>query len=140
MVPSVKLALLLVALLALLLMIVGGIRRALNVATGYGIYIFHGQLYDYVLWPLVQGYHGMAGAVAMPLGAVLTHFIVLHAYSTTVPPDWSSADWSMECRCGTTMCRGIPGDVLTLPAGRLEFYQRKGAQTNHVLQHLPPSV
>jgi hypothetical protein len=56
-------------------------------------------------------------------------------YSTTVPPGWSSADWSMECRCGSAMCRKILGDVLTLPAGRLEFYQRKGTLTNHVLHH-----
>ena len=61
-------------------------------------------------------------------------------YSTTVPPGWSSADWSMECRCGTTICRGILGDVLTLPAARLEFYQQAGALTDHVIQHLPPST
>jgi uncharacterized protein len=61
-------------------------------------------------------------------------------YSTTVPPGWSSADWSMECRCGSAMCRGILCDVLTLPAGRLEFYRRKGALTNHVLHHLLPTA
>jgi hypothetical protein len=61
-------------------------------------------------------------------------------YSTTVPPGWSSADWSMECRCGSTMCRGILGDVLTLPAGRLEFYQQAGALTDHVLHNLPSSA
>jgi hypothetical protein len=80
MVSFVKLVIVLVALLALLLMIVGGIRRALTVATGYGIYIFIGQLYDYVLWPLVQGHHGMTGAVAMSVGAVITNFILLLAY------------------------------------------------------------
>jgi hypothetical protein len=60
-------------------------------------------------------------------------------YSTTVPPGWSSADWSMECRCGSAMCRRTLGDVLTLPAERLEFYRSKGALTDHVLHHLPPS-
>jgi hypothetical protein len=62
------------------LCIAGSLRKALTVATGYGIYIFLGQLYDYVLWPIVQGYHGMTGAVAMSVGAVVTNFIVLHAY------------------------------------------------------------
>lgn len=61
-------------------------------------------------------------------------------YSTTVPPGWSSADWSMECRCGSAICRKILGDVLTLPPGRLEFYQQAGALTDHVLRHLPPSA
>jgi hypothetical protein len=61
-------------------------------------------------------------------------------YSTTVPPGWISADWSMECRCGSAMCRKVLGDVLTLPAMRLEFYQQAGALTDHVLHHLPPSA
>jgi SET domain-containing protein len=59
-------------------------------------------------------------------------------YSTTVPPGWTSADWSMECRCGSAICRGILGDALTLPAERLEFYRHAGALTDHVLHHLPP--
>jgi asparagine N-glycosylation enzyme membrane subunit Stt3 len=75
-----KLALALVILVVVVLCIAGSLRRALTVATGYGIYIFLGQLYDYVLWPIVQGYHGMTGAVAMSLGAVAINFGVLHAY------------------------------------------------------------
>jgi asparagine N-glycosylation enzyme membrane subunit Stt3 len=75
-----KLALVLVILLVVVLCIAGSLRRALTVATGYGIYIFLGQLYDYVLWPIVQSYHGMTGAVAMSLGAVAINFGVLHAY------------------------------------------------------------
>lgn len=75
-----KLALSLIILLAVVLCIVGSLRKALTVATGYGIYLFLGQLYDYVLWPIVQGYHGMTGAVAMSLGAVVINFGVLHAY------------------------------------------------------------
>jgi hypothetical protein len=75
-----KIALSLVILLAVVLCIAGSLRKALIVATGYGIYIFLGQLYDYVLWPIVQGYHGMTGAVAMSVGAVVTNFIVLHTY------------------------------------------------------------
>lgn len=57
-------------------------------------------------------------------------------YSATVPPGWSSADWSMECNCGSPICRRILGDVLTLPAARLEFYQTNGALTDHVFHHL----
>lgn len=75
-----KIALSLVILLAVVLCIAGSLRRALTVASGYGIYLFLGQLYDYVLWPIVQGCHGMTGAVAMSLGAVITNFVVLHAY------------------------------------------------------------
>jgi asparagine N-glycosylation enzyme membrane subunit Stt3 len=75
-----KLALVLVILLVVVLCIAGSLRRALTVATGYGIYIFLSQLYDYVLWPIVQGYHGMTGAVAMSVGAVAINFGVLHAY------------------------------------------------------------
>lgn len=75
-----KLALVFALLLAVVLCIAGGLRKALTVATGYGIYIFIGQLYDYVLWPIVQGYYGIIGAVAMSVGAVITNFIVLHVY------------------------------------------------------------
>lgn len=75
-----KLALILVLLLAVVLCIAGSLRKALTVATGYGVYIFLGQLYDYVLWPIVQGCYGLMGVVAMSAGAVATNFIVLHAY------------------------------------------------------------
>lgn len=61
-------------------------------------------------------------------------------YSTTVPPGWSSADWSMECHCGSAMCRRVLGHVLTLPAERLEFYRSNHALTDHVLHHLSPSA
>jgi hypothetical protein len=57
-------------------------------------------------------------------------------YSTTVPPGWTSADWSMECRCGSAMCRGILGDVLSLPSERLKFFRHAEALTDHVLHHL----
>lgn len=75
-----KLALAITLLLAVVLCIAGSLRKALTVATGYGVYIFLGQMYDYVLWPIVQGYYGLMGAVAMSVGAVATNFIVLHAY------------------------------------------------------------
>jgi hypothetical protein len=57
-------------------------------------------------------------------------------YSTTVPPGWTSADWSMECNCGSRICRNILGDVLTLPADRLDFYRNHHALTNLVLNSL----
>ena len=130
MVPSVKLAIVLVALLALLLIIVGGIRRALTVATGYGIYIFLGQLYDYVLWPLVQGYHGMAGAVAMSLGAVLTNFIVLHAYQR-MGIDWLGTGilQTLQTRAHALAGRLLQqpswrGALVHLPARLLQFLPR----------------
>jgi hypothetical protein len=75
-----KLAILLLIVLAVVACIAGSLRKAFTVAAGYGAYIFLGQLYDYVLWPIVQGYHGMIGAVAMSLGAVAINFGVLHAY------------------------------------------------------------
>jgi hypothetical protein len=75
-----KLAILLVLVLAVVLCIAGSLRKAFTVAAGYGIWILFGQLYDYVLWPIVQGYYGMAGAVAMSVVAIATNFFVLHAY------------------------------------------------------------
>jgi hypothetical protein len=130
MVPSVKLVIVLVALLALLLMIVGGIRRALTVATGYGIYIFLGQLYDYVLWPLVQGHHGMTGAVAMSVGAVITNFIVLLAYQR-MGIDWLGTGilHTLQTRSHTLAARLLQqpswrGALVHLPARLLQFLPR----------------
>ena len=69
---------------------------------------------------------------------ILPGEVLCFDYSTTVPPGWTSADWSMECRCGSAICRGILGDVLTLPAEMLNFYQQTGALTDHVINYLPP--
>lgn len=105
--PSVKVALSLVVLLAVVLCIAGSLRKALTVTTGYGIYIFFGQLYDYVLWPIVQGYHGMKGAAAMSLGAVVINLGVLYAYQRM------GIDW-----LGTGVLQTLQSRAATL-AGRL---------------------
>jgi hypothetical protein len=75
-------------------------------------------LYDYVLWPIVQGYHGMTGAVAMSLGAVCTNFIVLHAYQHM------GIDW-----LGT-------GVLQTLQSRAAAFAERLPAMPSRLLQTL----
>jgi hypothetical protein len=125
-----KLALSLVILLAVVLCIAGSLRKALTVASGYGIYLFLGQLYDYVLWPIVQGYHGMTGAVAMSLGAVLTNFIVLHAYQR-MGIDWLGIGilQTLQTRAHTLADRLLQqpswrGALVHLPARILQFLPR----------------
>jgi hypothetical protein len=109
-----KLALILALLLAVVLCIVGSLRKALTIATGYGVYIFLGQMYDYVLWPIVQGYHGVIGAVAMSAGAVITNFMVLHAYQRM------GIDWLGVGVLHTLLARAknLAGRLLLLPSWR----------------------
>lgn len=125
-----KLALILALLLAVVLCIAGSLRKALTVATGYGVYIFLGQMYDYVLWPIVQGYHGSIGAVAMSAGAVITNFIVLLAYQRM------GIDWLGVGLLHTLLARAHSladhllqapswrGQLVYLPARVLQFLPR----------------
>jgi hypothetical protein len=78
--------------------------------------------------------------VLFALRGILPAEELCYDYSTTVPPGWSSADWSMECQCGSPICRGILRDVLSLPVERLEFYQQKGALTDYVMRALQIGV
>lgn len=123
-----KIAFFVLILLAVVLCIASSLRKALTVAAGYGIYIFLGELYDYVLWPVVQGYHGMAGAAAMSIGAVLINFGVLHAYQR-MGIDWLGigALQSFQIRAATLAERllNLPswrGALARIPARLLQFF------------------
>ena len=75
-----KTVLLLIAALAIVLFVSRSIRKAAAVAAGYGIYALLGEMYDTLLWPVVQGAYGIKGAVGMTLGAVAINFVVLTVY------------------------------------------------------------
>ncbi|MCU0782971.1 MAG: SET domain-containing protein-lysine N-methyltransferase [Verrucomicrobia bacterium] len=44
-------------------------------------------------------------------------------YSATIAP----TEWKMRCKCGSRNCRGILGDVLSVPREQLDYYKRHGA-------------
>lgn len=75
-----KTAFLLIAALIIVLLVSRSIRKAACVVAGYGIYTLFGELYDMVLWPVIQGAYGVKGAVGMSLGAVAINFAVLSVY------------------------------------------------------------
>jgi len=75
-----KTALLLTAALVIVLLVSRSIRKTVCVAAGYGIYTLLSELYDMVLWPIIQGAYGVNGAIGMSLGAVAINFIVLSVY------------------------------------------------------------
>ena len=75
-----KTALLLTAALIIVLLVSRSIRKAVCVAAGYGIYTLLSELYDMVLWPIIQGAYGVNGVIGMSLGAVAINFMVLSVY------------------------------------------------------------
>ncbi len=75
-----KTALLLTAALVIVLLVSRSIRKTVCVAAGYGIYALFGELYDKILWPIVQGRYGLTGAVAMSAGALVINFSLLIIY------------------------------------------------------------
>lgn len=69
-----------VAALAIVLLVCRNLRKAISVAAGYSIYAILNELYDTVLWPVVQGRYGIGGAVSMSVGALVINFLVLSVY------------------------------------------------------------
>ena len=49
-------------------------------------------------------------------------------YSVTVSP----TEWEMRCQCGSRKCRGILGDVLTVPKDQMYLYKTAGALQNYM--------
>lgn len=54
-------------------------------------------------------------------------------YSTTVG---TNVDWQMVCRCGSMNCRGIIGNVTTLPPERLQYYREHKVLPDFILRQL----
>ncbi len=48
---------------------------------------------------------------------------ITYNYSLTIAP----TEWRMRCMCGAQNCRKMLGDVLSVPAKQLEYYESKGA-------------
>ena len=48
---------------------------------------------------------------------------ITYDYSATIAP----TEWSMKCKCGSKLCRGIIGDITSLPKSQLAKYKKSGA-------------
>jgi hypothetical protein len=57
---------------------------------------------------------------------------VFYDYSTTM---WEGM-WTMECRCGSTGCRGVVGDFPDLPADLRTEYLRRGVVQGFIRRRL----
>lgn len=125
-----KTVLLLTAALIIVLLVSRSIRKAVCVAAGYGLYALFGELYDMVLWPVIQGAYGVNGAISMSLGAVAINFTVLSVYQRQ-KVDWlgvSVIDALMSRSTKTaTQFRNHPswaGAFLFIPACIIQFLTR----------------
>lgn len=49
---------------------------------------------------------------------------ITYDYSAVVAPNNPPSEFSMECECGAECCRGIIGNILTIPKETLENYRR----------------
>lgn len=121
---------LLIAAPVIVLLVSRSIRKAVCVAAGYGIYTLLSELYDMVLWPIIQGAYGVNGVIGMSLGAVVINFIVLSVYQQQ-KVDWlgvSVIDALMNRSADTaTRFRNHPswaGAVLFIPACIIQFLTR----------------
>jgi carboxylesterase len=57
-------------------------------------------------------------------------------YSMTVRPTVFTGRWRMSCNCGTAKCRGVIGDISTVPAGLRQAYVDRGALQDYMVQWL----
>ena len=96
-----KTVLLLIAAMAIVLLVSRSIKKALTVAAGYSIYTLLCELYDTVLWPIVQGVHGVKGAIGLSIGAVAINFIILTVYQRQ-KVDWLGVAVVDELRSRST--------------------------------------
>lgn len=48
---------------------------------------------------------------------------ITYDYSLTIAP----TEWEMKCKCGSPKCRGILGDITSIPKKQLERYEKMGA-------------
>lgn len=61
---------------------------------------------------------------------------ITYDYSTTVGPENFTFTTMNNCLCGSIKCRKILGNVLSIPKDNLNFYFKKGAIQNYILNEL----
>lgn len=75
----------------------GNWRKALVVVGGWGAYEAFCVIYDYLLWPLVQGYYGDKSVILLTLGAMALNFLVLKWYQAS-GNDWLGVNYLEEIK------------------------------------------
>lgn len=61
---------------------------------------------------------------------------ITYDYSTTVGPNISRSLWEMPCSCGSTRCRRVIGNILTLPKELLAVYVQTGLLQDYIRREL----
>ncbi len=56
------------------------VKRLFQVAGGLALFETYNSLYDYGLWPIIQGWFGSSGALGLSVGALILNFIMLKWY------------------------------------------------------------
>jgi hypothetical protein len=57
---------------------------------------------------------------------------ITYDYSAVVGPNNPPSEFSMKCKCGAKYCRGIIGNILTIPKKSLENYIKNGAVQDYI--------
>jgi carboxylesterase len=57
-------------------------------------------------------------------------------YSLTVRPTFYTRRWRMPCNCGASRCRGVIGDLYTVPAGQRQAAVDRGALQDYMIHWL----
>lgn len=57
-------------------------------------------------------------------------------YSATVGPNVPASLWEMPCDCGSTNCRKVIGNVLTIPKEQLNKYREANALQDYIIKEL----
>lgn len=56
---------------------------------------------------------------------------ITYDYSTTVGPNISFEEWSMDCLCGSKNCRKIISNILSINSNRIIFYKNNNVIPNY---------
>lgn len=69
----------------------GNFKKALKVMSGWGLYELWNFSFDFLVWPLLQAFYGVAGVILLILVALTLNFIVLLWYQKK-KVDWFGVD------------------------------------------------
>lgn len=61
---------------------------------------------------------------------------ITYDYSASIGPNIPKSLWTMKCMCGSSKCRKILSNVLSIPKEQLNYYKKEGALQDYILKEL----
>ena len=82
---------------AIVYLLSGSWKKVMMIAGAWGLYDGLGMLYDYILWPIVQGIYGDVSVIFLTAGAMVINFLILVWYQAS-GKDWLGVNYLEEVK------------------------------------------